>query len=353
MRKIKLNVEGKEVSLEFNKHFANLVLVNQSLNFGATKNYKKMGMIYVDVPEIVGITGACENVDTLFKVGNRCGESLYFSQTGQLSLEQSLQSFEGVYTVIHSGRDEEIEDVRHLRQFRLTEEEFDCSFAKMNRSNYDEEKMFKVLLTHIQKAVQAMLKTVLIDNKETLKTVYGRDIKMLEKAANSDFLKIEYSQAVKLLNKNGYPELKFGDDLEARHEAKVVLLLNKTKTELPVFITKYPKEIKFFNMKVSSKDPRVVLSADLILPYSGESTGAAVREHDYKKLKERLLTSTMYQLHLKRGGTLEDFKWYLDIIKNEEANPHAGYGIGNERVMQYIFGTPDIRKISLFTLLNK
>jgi aspartyl/asparaginyl-tRNA synthetase len=95
------------------------------------------------------------------------------------------------------------------------------------------------------------------------------------------------------------------------------------------------------------------LSADLILPYSGESTGSAVREHDYKKLKERLMGSVMYKLHLKRGGTLEDFGWYLDIIKGEQANPHAGYGIGNERVMQYIFGTSDIRNVSLFTLLNK
>lgn len=106
-------------------------------------------------------------------------------------------------------------------------------------------------------------------------------------------------------------------------------------------------------MKVSQKDPRVVLSADLILPYSGESTGSAVREHSYQKLKERLLGSTMYKLHQNRGGTLDDFKWYLDIIKSKKANPHAGYGIGNERVMQYIFGTSDIRKISLFTLLNK
>ena len=258
-----------------------------------------------------------------------------------------------VYTVIHSGRDEEIEDERHLRQFRLTEEEFDCSFGKMDRKNYDEEKMFRMLLIHIQKAIQSMIKAVLEDNEEILKTVYGRNIKSLEKTATSDFLEIDYESAVKLLNKNGFPELKFGDDMKARHEAKVVALLNKNKNELPVFITKYPKEIKFFNMKVSEKDPRVVLSADLILPFSGESTGAAVREHDYKKLKERLLTSTMYQLHLKRGGTLDDFKWYLDIIKSEKANPHAGYGIGNERVMQYIFRTSDIRKISLFTLLNK
>ena len=353
MKNIELNIEGKKITLDFNNHFANLVKINQSLNLGASKNYRRTGLTYVDVPEIVGITGACENVDTLFKVGNRCGETLYISQTGQLSLEQSLQSFDGVFTVIHSGRDEELEDERHLRQFRLTEEEFDCSFANMERNNYDEEKMFKTLLKHIQKAVQAMFREVLKDNAEVLKKIYGRNIKALEKATTSNFMEISYESAISLLNKNGYPELKFGDDLKAKHEAKVVQLLNKSKTEIPVFITKYPKEIKFFNMKVSQKDPRVVLSADLILPYSGESTGSAVREHNFEKLKERLLTSTMFDLHQKRGGTLADFKWYLDIVKTGLAKPHAGYGIGNERVLQYIFGTSDIRKISLFSLLNK
>lgn len=70
---------------------------------------------------------------------------------------------------------------------------------------------------------------------------------------------------------------------------------------------KYPKEIKFFNMKVSERDSRVVLSADLILPVAGEAVGSAVREHDGKKLKERLLTSTMFHLHKERGGRYEDF----------------------------------------------
>src|SRR3989344_5310899 len=95
--------------LSFNAHFSYLVKINSSLNAGARTNYARMGLTYVDVPEIVGITGACENVDTLFKVGNRLDIPLFFTQTGQLSLEQALQSFPGCFTVIHSGRDEELE----------------------------------------------------------------------------------------------------------------------------------------------------------------------------------------------------------------------------------------------------
>lgn len=352
MKKITVTIEHNKLTLPFNDHFSNLVTVNQSLNFGARENYFNRNMTYVDVPELVGITGACENVDTLFSVGNRCGLRLFFTQTGQLALEQALQSFSGVWTVIHSGRDEEDEDERHLRQFRLTEEEFDSTTIGMTRKNYNEDLMYEALLSNIQKTVQAMVKKVLSDNEKILRSVYKRDTKKLRKATTANFLRITYERAVQLLNENGYSALKFGDDLKSEHEAKIVELLNKSETELPVFIMKYPKEIKFFNMKVSKKDTRVCLSADLIFPYAGEGTGASVREHDFNRLNKRLITSTMYKLHLKRGGKYKDFKWYLDIMEKKATNPHAGYGIGNDRVLQYIFGEKDIRNASIFALLN-
>lgn len=344
---------GKSKNIGYDEHFSNMVLANQSLNFGAWENFRKSGLTYVDVQEIVGITGACENIDTLFKVQNRLSLPLFITQTGQLSLEQALQNFHGAFTVIHSGRDEEMEDARHLRQFRLTEEEFDCTYAGMTGENYDEEKMFESLLSHIQSSVQAMIKNVIKENGEILGKVYGRDLNKLREATEKNFFRIEYEKAVKLLNKNGYPDVRFGDDLKSGHEAKIVSLLNDKKSEIPVFITKYPKEIKFFNMKVYSRNPRVVLSADLILPYSGEATGSAVREHIFEKLNERLLGSKMYELHIKRGGKYEDFVWYLNIIKRKKTLPHAGYGIGNERVLQYIFAESDIRNVSLFSLFDK
>lgn len=350
---LELTIENKRVNLDFNVHFNHLVAMNQSLNKGAYDSYRKRGRTYVDVPEIVGITGACENVDTLFKIGNHSDIPLFFTQTGQLALEQALQSLPSVFTVIHSGRDEEIEDERHLRQFRLTEEEFDATTIGMTRENYDEDKMYEALLVNIQETIQSMMREILKDNERVLQTVYKRNIEKIHFASSHNFHRIAYEDAVKLLNENGYPEVMFGDDLKANHEAKIVELLNKKeKTELPVFIMKYPKEIKFFNMKVSSKDNRVCLSADCIFPYAGEGTGASVREHVFEKLQERLLTSTMYKLHVQRGGTYDDFKWYLDIMEKKATNPHAGYGAGNDRIMQYILGTPDIRTASLFYLLN-
>ncbi|QQS38754.1 hypothetical protein IPM62_05205 [Candidatus Woesebacteria bacterium] len=335
-----------------------LIKINSSINYAIHDHYRKTGLTYVDVPEIVGITGACENVDTLFKVGNRLNLPLFFTQTGQLSLEQSLQYFPGVYTIIHSGRDEETEDVRHLRQFRLVEEEFDCTIAGMSLANYSENKMFTTLLSHVESAVKALVSNVVASCSHELETVYNLDTGWLKTVTQKPFYQIPYSEAVILLKWSGFTSLAFGDDLKAEHEQKVVDILNGNQKEsgrqIPVFITHYPKEIKFFNMKVSQDDPKVVLSADLILPNAGEAVGSAVREHDGKKLKERLITSTMFDLHKKRGGTYSDFTWYLeDIIMAGKTKPHAGYGIGSERVMQFILNAKDIRECSLFSILSQ
>lgn len=346
-----MTVQGSPVSISYKEHFSNLVKVAEALSFGFSEHYRSSGLTYVDAPEIVGITGACENVDTLFRVKGKKDIPLFFTQTGQLSLEQALQSFSGVFTVIHSGRDEDKEDSRHLRQFRLTEEEFDCTMIGMTRDSYDEDAMYEALLSHIEAAIKSGISSVLKCTPEILER-YGRDISTLENAIIQDFHRISYEDSIKLLNDNGYPELVFGDDLKEHHEAEIIKLMNSSEPRLPVFIMKYPEEIKFFNMKEYTKDPKVVLSADLILPYSGESVGSAVREHDYEKLNDRLLRSTMYSLHVKRGGSYKDYEWYLDIMKNKKTNPHAGYGIGNERVLQYIFGEIDIRNVSVFSLLN-
>lgn len=353
MKRLNLRISGKKIMLDFNEHFHYLIKVNESLNLGAAEHFKNAGLTYVDVPELVGITGACENIDTLFKIDNRLDLPLFITQTGQLALEQALQTSHGVYTVIHSGRDEETEDKRHLRQFRLTEEEFDCTLAGMDRKNYDEEKMFTSLLDHIEKTIKAMIERVLADNKKALETKYKRDVEKLGKILKHKFYRISYEQVIKSLNTNGFKKLKFGDDLNAEHEAKIVDMMNKEKREIPVFITKYPKEIKFFNMKVSRSDPRVVLSADLILPFAGEAVGSAVREHDFMKLNNRLITSGMYRLFVERGGTYDDFLWYLDVIKKNKTYPHAGYGVGNERVLQFIFQEDDIRNVSLFSLFSR
>lgn len=332
-------------------HLKNLITLNEAFTKAAREHYASNGSTYVEVPLIVGITGACENVDTLFRVGSRLNIPLFFSQTGQLSLEQALQHFPGVNTVIHSGRDEEEEDARHLRQFRLTEEEFDWSLVDKERP-YSEEKMYEALLGHIESATKTIARTMAECHPDILRE-YGRDAAKLLASLELPYLRISYDDAVELLKRTGFPELAWGDDLKADHEAKIVELLNQGAFPRPVFIMQYPQEIKFFNMKVSESDPRIVLSADLIFPFAGEGVGAAVREHNGDKLKKRLLGSTMFRLHKERGGTLDDFTWYLDLVSSATTKPHAGYGIGNERLLQYVLGQKDIRPCSVFHLMAK
>jgi asparaginyl-tRNA synthetase len=334
-------------------HFKNLIKINNSIYRASHDHYQKSNLTYAEVPHMVGITGACENVDTLFKIKNRLNNPLFFTQTGQLSLEQMLQCFPGMYTIIHSGRDEKTEDPRHLRQFMLIEEEFDWSFIDEDINKYNEETMYETLLQHIEAAVKAMTETAIEENTEILSNEYHRDTARLLESLELPFWRIIYEDALGLLRKNGFSELNWGDDLKANHEATIVRLLNKDQVEArPVFIMRYPEEIKFFNMKVSEKDPRVVLSADLIFPYAGEGVGSAVREPDGEKLEKRLLESTMFKLHKEQGGDLEDFRWYLDLVKSNKTNPHAGYGLGNERLLQYLLGSNDIRECSAFAMIK-
>ena len=99
MDTVSVLVNGKEKQIERWEHIHNLIKIAEGFFEGTLSHYKKIGLQYVEVPQIVGITGACENVDTLFKIGNRLNLPLFMTQTGQLSLEQALQSYPGVFTI--------------------------------------------------------------------------------------------------------------------------------------------------------------------------------------------------------------------------------------------------------------
>ncbi|HOB90268.1 MAG TPA: hypothetical protein PKG74_03000, partial [Candidatus Colwellbacteria bacterium] len=215
------------------------------------------------------------------------------------------------------------------------------------------ERMYEVLLQRIEASVKAMTRRAIEENSQALEKEYNRDVEDFSQSLEKPFWRIDYEDALNLLRKNGFPGLQWGNDLKADHEATVVKIMNAKENEpRPVFIMRYPKEIKFFNMKVSEKDPRVVLSADLIFPFAGEGVGSAVREPNGEKLEKRLLESNMFRLHKERGGTLDDFGWYLDLVKSKKTKPHAGYGLGNERLIQYILGSNDIRNCSTFRMIT-
>jgi asparaginyl-tRNA synthetase len=186
-----------------------------------------------------------------------------------------------------------------------------------------------------------MVQHALKNRKEELQAL-GADIQKLEKVA-PPFRKITYTRAVEILADNGFP-VAWGDDLKARHEA----FLSEHAGSVPLFLTHFPVEIKFFNMRRNAENPRVVNSADLILPHAGEAVGAAERHHEHDEIYARLAQSEMLKKLAARGGGIHDFQWYLDVLRSGRQVPHAGCGIGLNRVTQFVLGAGDCRLTTVY-----
>lgn len=301
--------------------------VNDALYWGAIDYLRKNGFMWVEVPILTKITGACENVNTLYSV-DHFGKEAFLAQTGQLYLEAKIPVYDKVWTVITSSRAESSADSRHLNQFQLIEFE--------HKGNLD------MLLENIEGTIKAMMYNALQNRKDELGLI-GR-CEEVSSWVNSDFGRITYTDAINILKGTEY-EIAWGEDLTSSQE----LMLVKEMGAKPLFITHYPKEIKFFNMKENEHNPSIVNSSDLIMPYSGESVGSAERENNHLKLVERLKESNMYKILEQRGKTLDDFKDYLDLIKKDPVL-HSGCGIGFSRVSQSILGSKDIRASTSFPI---
>jgi len=297
--------------------------VESSLVKGARKYFDSQGFTEVIVPHLTKATGACENVDTLFAV-DFFGEQAYLTQTGQLYLESLVPAMGKVYCIGPSFRAEEEADARHLCEFPLLELEFP---GDLNQ-----------LMAHIEGTIVSMVKEALAERRQELELA-GADASRLEQVA-APFKKVRYSDAVKIVG------LEFGADLKSAHEAQLAHEFG----DKPLFITHYPREIKFFNMRTNSADATLVNSTDLILPFGGEAVGSAEREWDYTILREKLSNSPMLKQLEKRGGSIKDFDWYLDNMRKHGSVPHAGCGIGLNRVTQFVLGKQDIRHCTAFPL---
>lgn len=302
-----------------------LIRIWDAMFRGARQYVEAHGFVGVhNMPEIVGVTGACENIDTLFKL-DYFGRPAYLAQSDQLYLELITPYLKKVYAEIQSFRMEPEADDRHLCQFALFEIE--------HVGGLDE------LIGHLTGILRAIAHRVATDCAEDL-ALFGRDPAAIRQI---HFKRMTYTEAVEILQ-DDFPTLAWGDDLQARHERVL------TERFGPTFITHYPLPIKFFNMKQNADDARVVNSTDMLLPFAGESAGAAEREHDYETIARRLRSSSMYQRLIELGGKDEDFAWYLDAHKGQDVPLHSGAGIGMARVAQYLLGLSDIRHAVPFLL---
>jgi len=293
---------------------------------GLRRYLEDSGYVEVVAPHVTKATGACENVDTMFEL-DYFGRRAYLTQTGQLYLEVLSQFLGKVWCSIHSFRAEPRVDNRHLTEFVLVELEF--------LGGFDE------LLREIEGAVGAGVRQAMSDAAGELEAL-GVD-KYSAKRLLPPYERMTYTEAVEELREFG---VKWGDDLKSVHERALVEMHGSR----PLFITHYPKAIKFFNMRENPGNPEVVNSADLLMPWSGEAVGAAEREHRYERLVERLLESPMYSMLVERGGGLEDFDWYLEFWRSHGGKLHSGCGIGVARVVQSLLGVEDIRMATAFPM---
>lgn len=250
------------------------------------------------------------------------GKSTNLTVSGQLEAEIFALAFKNVYTFGPTFRAENSNTTRHASEFWMIEPEM-C-FADLSDNMDLIEEMLKYVVNYALENAKAEME--FFDS-----FVYPGKIKQLQDFVNSNIVRLEYAEAIKLFDKADKKfnvELKFGDDLTTEHEK----YLTDEYLKSPVFVTNWPKDIKSFYMRLND-DNKTVAAVDLLVPGSGELVGGSQRE-------ERLdvLISRMKELNVPIKG----MEWYLDLRKYGGAY-HSGFGLGFERLVMYITGIENIR----------
>lgn len=278
--------------------------------FEAAREWFKLND-YLEVHCPMFITAAVEGGATLFQMKYFDTEA-YLTQSSQFYLETLIYSLGKVYTIAPSFRAEKSRTVRHLTEFYMLEAEIPFCDLKLDMDIQEQ------LVSFI---CQSVAKT----KSEELKFL-GRDASEL--MLNPPFEKISYSQAIEKLNESGH-KIEWGLDLGVEEER--VLTENR---ETPLFVYNYPREVKAFYHKLDPSHPEVVSCADCLAPEGhGEIIGGGQRTHDKEEILQRINDD---------GLNPKDYQWYIDLRKYGTV-PHAGFGLGMERLLKWICKLDNIR----------
>ncbi len=268
--------------------------------------------IKIDSPILT--PNACEGTTDLFGVDYFELGKAYLSQSGQLYLEAAIFSVGRCFDFGPVFRAEKSKTRRHLTEFWMMDAE--AAFVEHEENM----KIQEGLVSHI-------VKCVLDRNIKELK-VLGRDVEPLKKIV-PPFIRMTHTEAVKELREMG-SDIKPNHDLGGDDET----MLTK-KYDKPIFIEKYPAEVKAFYMKRDPKDPTRALCADLLAPEGyGEIIGGSQREDDHDTLVHRIKEHRL---------PMDAFNWYLDLRKYGSV-PHSGFGYGLERLVTWICGLDHVRE---------
>lgn len=318
--------------------------VRSVLSYAIHKFFQERGFVYVHAPIITG--SDCEGAGEMFRVTaldfnnlpklengevdfsqDFFGKSSHLTVSGQLDVETFAHAFRNVYTFGPTFRAENSNTVKHAAEFWMIEPEI-C-FADLNDDMNLAEDMIKYIITYVRENAPEEMEFF---NKFIDNTLFEK----LDKVVSSDFGRISYTDAIKELEKVNdkfeFP-VHWGTDIQTEHER----YLSEVVFKRPVFVTDYPAEIKAFYMK-QNPDGKTVAAADLLVAGIGEIIGGSQREDDFDKLLAR-----MKQLNLSE----QDYWWYLDLRRYGSC-PHAGFGLGFERMMMYLTAIQNIRDVLPF-----
>jgi asparaginyl-tRNA synthetase len=255
------------------------------------------------------------------------GKAAYLTVSGQLEAEVMAMAFSNVYTFGPTFRAENSNTSRHLAEFWMIEPEM--AFCDLQGDMDLAETFLKYVFKYVMENCQADLEffNQRIDNSV---------IATAENIINNQFERLTYTSAIALLEKSGkkfdYP-VKWGLDLQSEHER----YLAEEVFKKPVILTDYPVEIKAFYMRLND-DHKTVAAMDILAPKIGEIIGGSQREERLDVLERRITA---------QGLNAADYWWYLDLRRYGTV-PHAGFGLGFERLVQFMTGMGNIRDVIPF-----
>ena len=323
--------------------FGSVFRVRSRLAFAIHQFFQDRGFVYVHTPIITG--SDCEGAGELFRVSSidiknpplKNGEidyakdffarQTYLTVSGQLEAEAFACALSKVYTFGPTFRAENSNTSRHASEFWMIEPEM--AFCDLNGNMDLAEEIVKYLVRDIRENCP--------DEMELFAKFVDKELlARLDFVLERPFQRVPYSDAVDLLKKSGekfeFP-IEYGLNLQSEHER----WLTEKHFKCPVTVFDYPKEIKPFYMRLND-DGETVTAMDLLVPGIGEIVGGSQREERLQVLEENMRRHNMNPA---------DYKWYLDLRRYGTV-PHAGFGLGFERMLMFVTGVSNIRDVIPF-----
>ncbi|HVM87429.1 MAG TPA: asparagine--tRNA ligase [Puia sp.] len=367
----KYPLQPKKHSLEFLRDIAHLRFrtntfsavfrIRHALAFAIHKFFNDKGFVYLHTPIITA--SDAEGAGEMFRVTTLpfdktprtedgsvdfkedfFGRATNLTVSGQLEGELAATALSEIYTFGPTFRAENSNTARHLAEFWMIEPEM--AFYDLEDNMNLAEEFIKYLIRHAMEYNREDLDFLAqrLEEEEKQKPQVERSemglIQKLEFVINNSFERISYTDAIDILmaspaykKKKFKYDVKWGIDMQSEHERYLV----EKHFKKPVIVTGYPKDIKAFYMR-QNEDGKTVAAMDILAPGIGEIVGGSQREERLNKLEER-----MKAMHI----PIQEMWWYLDTRRFGTV-PHAGFGLGFERMVQFVTGMTNIRDVIAF-----